>query len=45
MWLLGMSHVFYRQDNDKWIGEGEHAKPVVRHSQFWPKIMISPCPY
>ena len=39
--------VFYRQigrkqDNATWIGEGEHAKPVVvRRSQFEPKIMVS----
>jgi hypothetical protein len=32
---------FHRQDNDKWIGESEHAKPVVRRSQFGPKIMVS----
>ena len=30
-----------KQDNATWIGEGEHAKPVVRRSQFEPKIMVS----
>jgi len=40
------SWFFYRQigrkqDNATWIGEGEYAKPVVRRSQFEPKIMVS----
>ena len=45
MKLLRMSHVFLRQIDRKqenlWIGEGEHAKPVVRRNQFEPKIMVS----
>ena len=40
------SWFFYRQigrkqDNATWIGEGENPKPVVRRSQFEPKIMAS----
>ena len=37
---------FYRQigrkqDNATWIDEGEHAKLVVRRSQFKPKTIVS----
>jgi hypothetical protein len=39
--MFFIDNIGRKQDIATCIGGGEHAKPVVRHTQFGPKIMVS----